>query len=174
MHNKRLFPLTLISLFAWSVAACGDEEAAARVSFPVEVMGKGQAGLPNDHGYSVAITRARLHLGPVYFYSGEPLFTRRAEEAWPWRLLIRAAIPVGTAHAHPGHYQEGEALGELLLSGSFDLLGPGPATLGTASGVKGTYRSAQVNLSPAPTGHTVEVSRTLIHYQGEGHCHSGT
>ena len=158
MRMNSLSPLTLLILLAPGLAACGDEDAAARITFPVEVMGK-QTKLPNDHGYTVAITRARLHIGPVYFYSGEPLFTRRAEDPWYLRI-IRAAAPVGTAHAHPGHYQEGDALGELLTSRSFDLLGKTPVTFGTAAGVTGAYRSAQVNLSPASGGHTVEVAGT--------------
>lgn len=157
MTTKTMLPAVLAALLTPGLAGCGEEAGPARVTFEVEVQGKGSAGLANDHGYSVTLTRASLHLGPVYFYSGEPLFTRRGGEAWPWRLA-RAALGIGTAHAHPGHYQEGDALAEVLSTGSFDLLAAKPARLGTAAGVTGAYRSAQVNLSPAPSGHTVEVA----------------
>lgn len=156
MSAKMIVPAVLLLLPV--LAGCG-AEGPTRTTFPVEVQGKGSVGLPNDHGYTVDLTRARLRLGPVYFHAGEPLFTRRNSEGWPWRLL-RAALGVGIAHAHPGHYQEGDALGEMLTAGTVDLLAPAPALLGTAAGVTGTYRSARVDLAPAPGGHTVEVAGT--------------
>lgn len=149
----------ILAALALSLPACGGDDGPSRISFPVEVAGQGGVGMPNDHGYTLDLTTARLHLGPVYFYSGEPLFAGRGPEVWPWRLL-RTALGVGTAHAHPGHYQEGEALAESLTSGAFDLLSGKPAPLGVAAGVSGSYRSVQVNLSPAAGGHTVEVAGT--------------
>jgi len=127
-------------------AGCG-ETGETRVTFDVEVAGGASTGLANDHGYKVTVTGARLHVRAVHFFSGDPLFTRRGE-GLPSRL---ARLFVGLAHAHPGHYQEGDAMAELLQARTVDLLAS-PALLGRAAGVTGDYRSAQVTLAEAASG----------------------
>ena len=118
---------------------CG-QSAPARVAFDLEVAGGGAKELPNDHGYVVTLSRATLHLDAVHFFSGEPLFAGRQEGLLRW--------VIGVAYAHPGHYQEGSAMAELLQGATVDLLGK-PRILGRASGVTGSYRSARVSLASA-------------------------
>jgi hypothetical protein len=134
----------LVPLLTLALAGCGDQ--SKHVSFPLELAGRGGAGLKTDHGWTVTLDTARVHLGPVYFFSGEPLFSRRPRERWPSRLL-RVALGVGLAHAHPGHYQEGQAMAELLTTHTVDLLASTPKALGQANGITGSYRSAQVNIT---------------------------
>lgn len=141
---------------------CGEADGPVRLSFPLQVSGKAAADLPTDSGYTVTLSKASLHLGPVYFFSGEPLFTHRLRPTL-WQRLARTAgdLLLPRAWAHPGHYQEGEALGELLQSATVDLLAAGSTPLGTVSGVSGSYRSAQVGLGPdATSGVTVSLAGT--------------
>jgi len=162
-------PLALaLALAAPLGGACG-ESGPKRVTLPVEVAGSAAAALANEHGYTVELTAAKAHLGPIYFFSGEPLFTRRGGElppaahSAPWhRRLWRELLGGGVAHAHPGHYQEGDALGEVLQPATFDLLAADSAPLGEAAGVTGRYRSAQVTLSNGADndGHAVVIAGT--------------
>lgn len=138
-HNGLTALATIAALL--TAPGCGDT-GPSRVAFDVEVAGGSGQNLSNDHGYTVTLSKASLHVGAVHFFSGEPLFTRH-DESFPSRL---ARLFVGVAHAHPGHYQEGSAMAEVLQGGTIDLLGQ-PRRLGRASGVTGTYRSAQVTLT---------------------------
>lgn len=113
--------------------ACGGDTGRSRTSFDVDVAGIGSAST-NDHGWSVALTRAEMRIGELAFFEGEPLFS--------WRALV--GIP--SAYAHPGHYMEGDALAELLEAKDFDLLAAAPVAYGTANGVTGEYNSAEVRI----------------------------
>lgn len=141
------------ALIGLHLAACGDS-GPARTSFDVSVAGSAATSLANDYGYTVALSEATVSLGPVHFFSGEPLFTR-TEESWPWRV-VRAVLGIGVAHAHPGHYQEGDALAEVLDTRRCDLLA-GSTALGRATGVTGLYRSAQIALGGDGTAPAVAI-----------------
>lgn len=155
-HLPWVGPLLLLG--AMCALGCGEDTGPRRTSFPVEVAGRGGQAMSNDHGYTVTLSEARIHLGPVRFFSGEPLFTRAATESWPWRVA-RRILGIGLAHAHPGHYQQGEALAEVLDAATFDLLATAPGPLGQASGVTGAYRSVQVAITKTADlkGHSVLV-----------------
>lgn len=149
MKKRTLIPVLLLAAATPKLWGCGGEEGPSRTSFEVRVAGSGGSSLQNDFGYRVDLTEARLHLGPIHFFSGEPLFSVRApDEGWPARLA-RRLLGVRLAHAHPGHYQQGEALGEVLSHGTVDLLAAAPTRLGTAEGITGRYRSARVAYAPA-------------------------
>jgi hypothetical protein len=149
MKRRALIPIMLAAAATLTLGGCGGAEGPARTSFGVEVAGAGGSSLQNDFGYRVELTEARLHLGPIHFFSGDPLFSGRApDEGWPARLA-RRLLGVRLALAHPGHYQQGEALGEVLSRGTVDLLAAAPTRLGTAEGITGRYGSARVAYAPA-------------------------
>ena len=149
MKKQTLIPMLLLAAATPKLWGCGGEEGPSRTGFEVQVAGRGGSSLQNDFGYRVELTEARLHLGPIHFFSGEPLFSVRApDEGWPARLA-RRLLGERLAHAHPGHYQQGEALGEVLSRKTVDLLGPAPTRLGIAEGITGAYRSARVAYAPA-------------------------
>lgn len=125
-------PLLIVSMLL--LVGCGGTEHTRR-TFPVEVMGKPGA-VVTDSGWSVALTTATAHLESVRFFEGKVLVTRRAP--W-WRSLL-----VSEAWAHPGHYQPGEALAELLAPLELDLLATGPVRWGDASALTGSYGSMQL------------------------------
>lgn len=137
--------------------ACGSDTGRTRVEFDVEIGGLGGAGpFENEHGWSVTLTEAKIDTGPLYFYEGAPLFTR----VWDWM--------VPSAYAHPGHYVEGDALGDFLESATIDLLASEPVLVGRGDGVTGSYnsvrfegRTAQVSGTATKDGNTVEFEGTF-------------
>jgi len=158
MHRIARPPLFTPALLAALVAACTASTGEERTSFEVEASGPDALETwTNEMGWDVTVTTAALSLGPVYFFEGEPLFARAT--IWDRLLGIRVA------HAHPGHYQEGDALAQILESTVVDLTSAEPTSLGLAEGVTGDYRSARVGIhTPSPDapldGHTLAVAGT--------------
>ena len=151
--KNHILHLVVASLTVGALCGCGDDSGPRRTTFPVDVVASTATGLTNDFGYTVDIQQARMRLGPITCYSGEPLFTQSEPT---WRRWLAKLWPVGTAHAHPCHYQEGQALAELTCSHEVDLLASS-TRLGTASGVTGSYRSVRVDLSKASGNPTVTI-----------------
>ncbi len=121
------------------LASCGSDTGRGRVAFEVSVSSEPAAAGPNEFGYTVDLTRAELRVSRLAFFEGDPLFTK----SWPQRL---GDLLVPSAYAHPGHYTPGEALADLLVEQTFDLLRTGVQSWGTADGVTGDYASAELNL----------------------------
>lgn len=112
----------------------------------------------NDEGWSIEVRRAALSIGALHYFSGEPI--EGAEEARlvprpsPGRSILgqlARAMVVREAHAHPGHYAEGDARGEMLAPTSLDLAA-GPVAIGAGEGITGLVRSARFTWGASPTG----------------------
>ena len=162
MFDLRSLTPTLTIAVAMLTAGCGAETAETRVSFELELAAntRSRGPMTSEDGYAVTVQDARLRVGAIRFYSGEPLFAhngnRRTVPRWRWRpalqRLLQASSLAGTltsvpaAHAHPGHYQEGDTLAEWLDGANVDILAVTPVRLGTALGVSGSYRSMLVTL----------------------------
>ena len=134
--------LALAAMSSLALSGCGSE--AERRTFPVEVTATLPGGA-NERGWTVTLESAHMSVGPVRFFEGRVLLSRRAPR-FDWYSLIG-----GTAQAHPGHYVAGDALGEVLTTATVDLLTG--ATLGDASAVTGEYGSMELTLA-APTAST--------------------
>ena len=103
-------------------------------------------GFTNRHGWRVELVAAQLARGRLEFYTGDA----------PVTALVTEAL-VGSAHAHPGHYAEGEILGEVLGAGVIDLLA-GVSELPSGRGVSGRLGSAHLTFEPtAMNGNAVVV-----------------
>jgi hypothetical protein len=122
----------------------GETTAGKRVTLATRVT-PGALSFTNDEAWSVTVTRAVVSLGPLYYFDGEPIEgaieARRSPPRRRWFDEV-GALFVGVAHAHPGHYAEGNARGEVLTSTSLDLVAGGQA-VGPGEGVSGVVRSAQ-------------------------------
>ncbi len=107
----------------------------------------------NALGWSVTLSEAYLSLGPLYYYSGDPVLSLRptAPRARQGALAWASGLLVGTAHAHPGHYIEGAAMGQMLEPTTLDLLA-GPRSLGDGEGVTGLVNSARFTWQSPPAG----------------------
>lgn len=95
-------------------------------------------------GWDVTLTKATVAIGGLYYFDSPPptaLRSRSLGERW-------SGLFIGTAWAHPGHYQAGSAVGQVAFGSpiALDLFGPMPITLPEGEGVTGTYRSARVLL----------------------------
>lgn len=166
MNRRHLLTgaLALAAASATALSGCGSE--AERRTFPVEVSALLPTGA-NERGWTVTVESAHVSVGPVRFFEGRVLLSRRAPR-FDWYSLLG-----GTAHAHPGHYLPGDALGEVLTTRTVDLLAG--ATLGDASAVTGEYGSMELTLQ-APTaatdaqgvlgGHAVRVRGTARNADG--------
>lgn len=99
-------------------------------------------------GWNITLSKALASVGPFYYFDGAPPLVLR-EERKDWHYAARL-LGLGVAHAHPGHYQAGNALGQMLESRSIDLL-RGASELPDGEGVTGSYRSARLTFA-APVG----------------------
>lgn len=90
----------------------------------------------NSLGWQIEVTRAQLALAHMYYVSGPAAALARQ----PHGLFA-----IQSAHAHPGHYDSGDVLGELRGPITLDLL-RNEAVLGQGGGVTGRARSAVVAL----------------------------
>jgi hypothetical protein len=131
--------LAFFLVSALSVPACsgGTSTGGARVALALRVTSDAGAPYTTAVGWNVTLSQARLSAGASYYFDGEPILSRRP---------LLEAFP--TAHAHPGHYVPGEALGQSTSSAALDLLAP-ETTLAAGEGVAGLYRSARFTFGPA-------------------------
>jgi hypothetical protein len=114
----------------------------------VQVDETATATFTSASGWDVTLTKAWVSAGPFYYFDGAPPLVRRERhEAWQYAARF---LGLGEAHAHPGHYQAGNALGQMLSARSVDLL-DGPADLPDGDGISGVYRSARFSFA-SPSG----------------------
>ncbi|WP_437586529.1 hypothetical protein [Sorangium sp. So ce1000] len=108
----------------------------------------------NALGWTITLSKAHLSIGSLHYFEGAP-FTAQLQRAAPGggpsllERLARWAVP--EAHAHPGHYQAGEARGQMTQPTSVDLL-LGTTALADADAVSGVVRSARFTFGAPPSG----------------------
>lgn len=103
-------------------------------------------------GWHVALERAFAATGSFAYFDGVPPLmvlgpTPRSSDAFAWSQWLGVSV----AHAHPGHYQAGNALGEMTEPSSIDLFA-GTSALADGHGVTGTYRSGRFSFGSPPVG----------------------
>jgi hypothetical protein len=107
------------------------------------------SGFTTGVGWNVTLSKALLATGPFYYFDGvPPLVLNQPRHGWEYAARW---LGLGIAHAHPGHYQAGSALGQMLEPSSLDVLG-GAVDLADGAGISGTYRSASFSFSSPPVG----------------------
>jgi hypothetical protein len=130
------------SLVAGSPAGCAADEGTTGTRVALELRVVGSAGatsaFTNAAGWSVTLSRAIVSTGAMTFFEGATIFSGRGPLPPSPRGL---SLGGRTAFAHPGHYVEGAAQGEVRVAGSVDLRAP-VASVGRGEGVSGIVRSA--------------------------------
>ncbi len=116
--------------------ACVSAEAP-RVELAVVVDGSGVEPITTDLGWSVALQEARVAIRDVRFTTAGEIHERAPE---PGAWLLGLLLP--SAHAHPGHFQGGEIIGELPGEFVLDFVGQDRAELGIATLIVGEYTAA--------------------------------
>lgn len=103
--------------------------------------------------WDVTLTKAKVSVSAFYYFDGPPptasFKVPKHRRGFGERI---SNFFVGTAFAHPGHYQAGIALGESILSEpiAFDAFTDGALNLNDGDGVTGVYRSARFVLPQTP------------------------
>lgn len=160
MPTPLISPILLrAAALALALAACGgaSESSSAttgtRVALHTRVVVDERAQEPftTKLGWTVALRQAAVSIGALYYFDGEPAFARRTPTSTPLHERLVEWLGPRSAWAHPGHYQAGNALGQMLTPSSVDLLN-GLATLADAEGVTGTFRSARLVFGDGLTG----------------------
>ncbi|WP_437924362.1 hypothetical protein WMF37_35820 [Sorangium sp. So ce291] len=146
--------LTAGALAAGCGAGDGDTTTGKRLTLATQVAPDAASVEPftNALGWTVTLSKAHLSIGPLHYFEGAPVTARRAPPARAPSLLeqlARWAVP--EAHAHPGHYQAGEARGLMAEPTSVDLL-RGTTPLAEADAVSGVVRSARFTFGAPPAG----------------------
>lgn len=145
-------PGAILVLALCALAACSDDDArsgttGSRIVLRTTASAPTVTGtLSTSFGWNVNLTKAAVAASGFYYFDGPPptAFFRK-----PPSLRERfQGLLIGTAHAHPGHYQAGNALGQAQFPAPavLDLFGTPVATLADADALTGTYRSARVIL----------------------------
>ena len=100
-----------------------------------------------DTGWRVALTSARMVLGPIYLFENPSPLQKSPTGRW-WRRALDVLAP--TAHAHESFFAGGRVLGEWDREVVYDLLGEGGGTrvLGRSPGIAGVARSFSLLLQP--------------------------
>jgi hypothetical protein len=111
--------------------------------------------VPNALGWKVTIDEAYLSVGEFYYYSGDPVISLKRYPKEPNQS--RSALAwlsdwfIAPAYAHPGHYIEGAAMGQMLEPLTLDLL-QGSIELADGNGVTGATNSARITWQSPPKG----------------------
>jgi hypothetical protein len=138
----------------------GDTTTGKRVHLSTRAELAGGTEFTNAFGWSFTLTKVLVSSGALYYFDGEPLEpVARATEP-------RSLSLIGVAHAHPGHYKEGNTKGEMLVAASYDLV-KGPAALAEGEGVSGLFRSARFTFeSPAQGPMSAEMQVAVVIVEG--------
>lgn len=155
MRSRLLFLL----LACGAAAGCGESTTGSRVVLRTAVV----TDLPADRtfvtnlGWTVTLTRGAIATGAFYYFSGPPavveMANRDSGSGRGWlRTALRSLSPIGTAHAHPGHYVPGRAMGQELEPFSLDLMVAEPTMLPDGEGITGTVRSGTFSFAAPPAG----------------------
>jgi hypothetical protein len=119
-----------IAELALGMSACSDAKTAGkRVELASSVAAQALA-FTNAYGFELELSSALLSIGPLRYLQGAPV------------ALFRSFRWIRSAHAHPGHYVDGDTVGEMLAPVTVELA-QGVTALGTGAGVAGIARSAR-------------------------------
>jgi hypothetical protein len=136
----KIYPSLALALL---LTACGSNSTTGRtVRLRSEIVADAEIEreFETRAGWTVRVSSAALSLGSLYYFDGEPAFVQRRERSL-WRHLAELVGP-SVAYAHPGHYLEGEAKGQMTQA-AVVALSAEPTPLPDGNGITGLYRSGR-------------------------------
>jgi hypothetical protein len=166
--------------------SCGGITPDQRVELHTQVTSSSTPSFQNAFGWTVHVEGAWMSIAALRLLEGEALERRTAR--LPEDLADQAPLPplptpqrrwfdylVSTAYAHPGHYQEGNVVAEMLTPASVDL---GRTTaLAPSQAVTLQPRSGKVVFaSPASGAHAHRLQASILRVMGRavpGPDHAG-
>lgn len=149
---KRSLPIAFA--FVGLVACSSDSNTTTGKRITLHTTARGDATakttFTTGFGWDVTLTKAAVSTAGLYYFDGPPptALWKAPPKKKGWSDYF-----IGSAWAHPGHYQAGTALGQVVLTApiTIDVLGAEVA-LPDGDGITGTYRSARFVLPQAPAG----------------------
>jgi hypothetical protein len=181
MRLQKTLIVVLLGLVgaALSAAACSSgsngSTTGKRISLETRMTADlgDSATFTTGFGWDVVLTRAVVASSGFYYFDGPPP-TALLDPPRPSLRERLLGLVESTAWAHPGHYQAGNALGQVLFDEpiALDLFAKGPVELPTGEGVTGTYRSARFVIAPEPpgsdvlNGHVAVAEGTAVEHDG--------
>ncbi len=164
-----------LALFVLTLGCLPSE--APRVELALVVDGSGLATSATDLGWTIEFEQVRMAIGELEFTTAGEVHQAKQASGGAWSnagaVLLGLVLP--SAHAHPGHYQGGEVIGELPGAFVLDFIAGEGAELGKATLIVGEYTAANFlfrrasadELAPGDplTGHTAILAGTAT--QGE-------
>lgn len=145
-----------------ALEACGADGASGTTGARVTLHGEARAAqgatapFATGLGWTVTLVRAQLGVAALDYFTGEPIFSRLDGRSRA-RDPVRRFFGLATAHAHPGHYVAGDAMGEMTTPAALDLLA-GPTALADGDGVTGVARSGRLTYAPLLEGGAVAIA----------------
>jgi hypothetical protein len=175
---KRRTLLALGTLLVLALHGCSDDTdtnttPGFRVTLETQVELASPPTFENAMGWEITLTKLAMSSGPIYYFDGAPIESAARSRDLPPRPLLPTffdpswgLLSPHVAYAHPGHYDPGEAKGEMLEPASFDLA-QGPANLPAGDGTSGVFRSARFTWqSPAQGALASELGADVLIVEG--------
>jgi hypothetical protein len=140
-----------------ALEACGSDGASGTTGKRVALHTRARpakdpgATFTNGVGWNVTLTKATVAISSVAYFDGEPIFSLAAPRRSRGLEPLRDLLLLRSAHAHPGHYVAGDALGEMTTPATIDLFA-GITRLADGAGVSGTYQSARFTYGAGDRG----------------------
>jgi len=159
LHQKFLATVGSVALLLAlsSFASCADDsETNTTPGFRVTLETRAELlegpTFTNAFDWEITLSKVYVSSGALYYFDGSPIESAAlpAPESESKLGFLNPFAP-SVAYAHPGHYQAGEAKGEMLEATSFELVA-GTATLATGEGTSGLFRSARFTFNSPATG----------------------
>lgn len=155
------------------LVGCAPSEAP-RVELPVVVDGSGLSVDASDRvtdlGWTIELEQARLALADLRFTTSGEIHMEQRPSAGAQLLGVISDAWLPSAHAHPGHFQGGEVIGELPGTFVMDFASEDGRELGLATMIVGEYTAVDFRLARAGSdeveesdplfGHTALLSGT--------------
>jgi hypothetical protein len=145
--------IALTSLLASACSDGADSTTGRRILLGTTISAGDEASTPftNAQGWTIELQTLLVSTGAFYYFEGATIFSKN--DAPPNRTyqLLDRFVGVRSAYAHPGHYVQGTARGQILNGLTVDLH-HGPAELAMAEGVSGLVRSATFSFGSPPQG----------------------
>lgn len=178
--SRRAFVIFSLGLASFvSLTACSDASSDSttgkRIALHTSVTAESttKTTFTTGFGWDVTLTKAAIATSGLYYFDGPPPTASRKRPT-PGIGERLAGLFIGTAWAHPGHYQAGTALGQVILTEPAALnLFSTPIALPDGDGITGIYRSARfVVPSTAPTDPVLGGHVAIA--EGKASKHDGT
>lgn len=148
--RSRLAALAIAGLTGLAVLAGCQPSEAPRVELAVVVDGSEVQGASNELGWDIELTEASVAIADLRMTTAGELHEDDRSEAAPTGLRAHlGALFIARAWAHPGHFQDGEVIGELPGAYVIDFVADDGRELGLATLIVGDYTAANFALDRA-------------------------